>query len=717
MTLAKTLILQQGASDCGVACLASIIRYYEGNARLESLRQLSGTTQQGTSILGLIGAAQQVGFEAEGLEADSIQRLKELNAPTILWVLMNGVQLHYVVCYGWKSHYFLIGDPAKGLVHYTEEDLEAIWPSKALIQLTPNEQFVKSTTETKAKRRWIWQVVSEDVNLLFIAAGLGIAAAMLGISTAVFSQKLLDSILPKHDTKRLVLGLVSLFMLLLFRSFIAYLRGVLLNRQSRNFNNHLIERFYERLLRLPKSFFDGRKTGELIARMNDTRRLQQTINLITGGVVLNTLVVIISTGYIFVYSNILGVITLLSIPIFGGLIWYYNNSIRQSQREVMATYAQNESNYVDTLQGISIIKVANRESVFSQVTKQVYGLFQEKLFVLTSLSLRLGLWGELVATTILVSVFGIASLLVFHQQLKIGEMMGILSMTSTIIPAVSSLAMGFVQWQEAQVAFDRMFEFVSIQPEYEATETANPLLLNDLSIKSLDFRFAGRTRLLKNISIHLPKGRMIALLGESGSGKSTILQVIQRFYQPAHGTILINGQPWEPINTPTLRSVMAVVPQEIKLFSGTLLDNIALGNGREVAEPIVAFCQRLGFAPFFESFPQSYLTVVGEEGVNLSGGQKQLVALARALYQQPQLLLLDEATAAMDRQMEQFVMQLLARLKRQMCIFLVTHRIQNAQKADWIYWLEKGEIILEGSHDELLKSKNHYQQLWENMAG
>lgn len=263
-----------------------------------------------------------------------------------------------------------------------------------------------------------------------------------------------------------------------------------------------------------------------------------------------------------------------------------------------------------------------------------------------------------------------------------------------------------------------MFEFVNIQPEYPIEDKVEVLEISKLSIQNLDFRFAGRSSLLKNISLEVQKGEMIALLGESGSGKSTLLQILQRFYAIESGQILVNNTDWQHWNTPTLRSNMGVVPQEIKLFSGTLLDNICLSKikSQAEAEDIIKFCQEYGFSRFFETFPQNYLTILGENGVNISGGQRQLVALARALYRKPQLLLLDEPTAAMDRNTERFIVELLKKLKSGIAIILVTHKMQTAKRCDRIYLLENGKISILGSHEDLLLEENLYQQSWADLV-
>lgn len=207
------------------------------------------------------------------------------------------------------------------------------------------------------------------------------------------------------------------------------------------------------------------------------------------------------------------------------------------------------------------------------------------------------------------------------------------------------------------------------------------------------------------------KGEIVALLGESGSGKSTLLQILQKFYDYERGKIIINQNvDWNKISHQAWRSHIGVVPQEIKIFSGSLLDNICLGDTQKEAEDIVLFCREYGFDRYFEEFPQNYLTILGEEGVNISGGQKQLVALARALYQKPQLLLLDEATSAMDNKMEQFVLDLLNKIKVEASIIIATHRLRPAKQADRIYIIENGRIQHEGAPAELIIGKNFYSE-------
>ncbi|WP_338870400.1 peptidase domain-containing ABC transporter [Spirosoma sp. SC4-14] len=691
----RTLVRQQEQADCGVACLASILAYYGGHSRLERLRELSGTDPQGTTLLGLYQAASQLGMDAEGMEAESVENLKtDVSGPVILHILVDNRLQHYVVCYGWDAleQRFLVGDPAQGIVTYRAEELATIWPSRILLTLSTNATFRPQTDEKKAKRQWFFGLIRDDIPLLAIATGLGIITAGLGLSTAIFSQKLIDEILPKHDTQRLILGLGLLTFLLVARAIVGYLRGFLLNRQSRDFNNRIINRFYEALLYLPKSFFDSRKTGELIARLNDTGRIQRSISYLTGTVVINALVVLVSAGYLFTYSVWIGLLALLSIPLYGGLVWLYHTRIIHNQREVMTASAHTESNYVDTIQGIDVIKTTNREAFFGGITRIIYGRFQDKVYQLGQISLRFNLVAELISALLIAGLITLTSVLVVEQFLHLGEMMAILTLAGSILPAVASLAMTNIQLQEANVAFERMYEYAHLTPEQNALGPDLIFTFSSLTIQNLYFRFPGRPLQLENISLALNKGELIVLLGESGSGKSTLLQLIQRFYAPEAGQIRLNGTDWHSVDTTTWRQAIGVVPQQIKLFAGTLLDNICLGNIAEEAEQVVLFCRHYGFDRYFEAFPQGYLTRLGEDGIAISGGQQQLVALARALYRKPQLLLLDEPTAAMDRHTEQFVVDLLEQLRPQVTILLITHKATLIQSANQVYVLQQGHL-------------------------
>lgn len=709
----KTHVLQQDQSDCGVACLLSLIQFYDGKESLEKLREWSGTTRQGTTLLGLYQTAHRLGFTAQGNEAD-IQALIDHGKPVILHVLIENHLQHYMVCYGYQDGKFIVGDPAHGVQEFSAEDLEKIWQSKACLTLEPTEHFVTQKETTQNRNQWFKDLLKNDFQLLGISIAIGVGIAVLGMAMSIFSQKLIDDILPSKNTSKLFYGIGLLTFLLLIRVGLSALREFLLTKQTKDFNNRIVDKFFFSLLHLPKPFFDTRKIGELVARLNDTGRVQRVIKLVANNLIIDTLVVLVSFGFLFFYFWQVGLISLISIPIYFFIIYRYNRKIIESQKMVMQSYAHSESNYITTMQGIATIKNFNKQTIFQKINQLVFGVYQEKNYELGILNVKLivqaGIAGVLFTTFIL----AYTSYKVFQGNLTLGELMAVLGIIGTMIPSITNLALISIPINEAKIAFNRMFEFASIQPESKGnTELEN---FQSLELHHLSFRFAGRSQLLKNIDFSIKKGEWISIVGESGSGKSTLGQILQKFYDFENGQIRVNQQfDFREISTDNWRNLIGVIPQEINIFNGNVIDNILIG-AQDNPEHVVQFCRMLGFEKFINELPQSYATLLGEEGINLSGGQKQIIALARVLYKKPQFLILDEATAAMDRNTEKFTLEILQKIKSEVAILFISHRLHSLKNyTDRIYILENGIISHSGTHEELLLNENFYSAFWKEL--
>jgi ATP-binding cassette subfamily B protein len=712
--LHKSFVLQHDQSDCGVACLLSIIKYYGGSNSLEKLRELSGTTRQGTTLLGLFQAANDLDFISSGNEAD-IQALIDHKEPLILHVVLDDRLQHYVICYGCKKDKFIIGDPAVGVIIYTKKELLKIWKSKTCLTLRPTKDFETEYETKKSKKEWFIKLLKEDFQLLNISLIIGVVVALLSMAMAIFSQKLIDDILPSHNFTKLITSIGLLAFLLLVKVGFSTLREFFLIKQSKDFNNRIIDSFYSSLLYLPILFFDTRKIGELVARLNDTSRVQRVIKHIASNFVIDSLVCIISFGFLFFYSWKTGIMALVSLPIYFIIIYNFNSKIIKGQKQVMQSYAYSESNYITSMQNIETIKNFSRQTLFQKRNQKIYGNFQNKVFELGKINIRLALFSGIAGVFFLIAILSYTSYLFYEKLMTLGELMAVLGIVGSLLPSITNLALISIPINEAKIAFNRMFEYASLKKEQQGSK--NIYYFNSLEIKNLSFRFVGRSQLLKSINLQVQKGEFIAIVGESGSGKSTLAQILQKFYSFEKGSLRVNNKlELEEIEIEKWRDLIGVIPQEINIFSGNVIDNILLGK-EDKKEEIFKFCHDYGFEKFITELPQGYATLLGEEGINLSGGQKQIIALARVLYKKPQLLIMDEATSAMDRKTEKFTLNLLSILKKDIAVVFISHRLNSLKNvADRIYVLEEGVISSFGDHQNLMETSNYYSEFWEEMT-
>ncbi len=706
----RYFVKQKDQSDCGIACLLSIIRYYGGNATLEQLREHSGTDRVGTTLLGLMEAAKANGFDAKGYEADA-RCLMEHNQPSILHVQIDKLE-HYMVFFAYQNNSFTIGNPAEGIREYSSDELDSIWISKRCLVLKPNGSFETAKQQEKRKVNWFYQLVKEDINVLISSAIIGLILAGLGMATAIFSQKLIDTIIPSNSISKLITATLMLFLLLIIRSILQYVRGRMVIGQSMNFNNRIVNYFYNSLLYLPKRFFDGREVGDMIARLNDTSRIQNTITQLIGTLLIDLLTLIVTLIVIFHYSWQVGVVAVLFAPLYFIIIWAHNSRIVTRQQEVMKGYAQTESFYIDTIKGIGDVKGSCSESHFKSVGSTIYSAYQFKVFSLGSLGVSLSLLYGAIGVLFITSVLAIGGILVIQNTLTTGALMALFALVSALIPSVQNLAMLPIPFNSARIAFDRMFEFTGVSPEPYSKGKIE--CIKELSLERVHFRFQGRSALLKGINLNVKKGELVALTGESGCGKSTIAQILEKFYPVESGKILVNGSmPLTDINTNYWRSMVGYVPQTPHIFNGTILENILI-NSNVQPQVLMQKINDWNLSGFMQQFPMGLHTLVGEKGVNLSGGQIQVVSMLRAFIKQPELIILDEATSAMDRKTESLVLSLLKQIKSEIATILISHKIQAFKSlADRIYILEDGVINSSGTHQVLMESENFYSQYWK----
>ncbi len=575
------------------------------------------------------------------------------------------------------------------------------------------------TGKHKEKRNWFLSVLLRDIKLLYYTLSLGVIGALLGLAVSVFSQKLIDEIIPSHNINYLIIGLSIATGLIFLKIFVSYLQQYLGLAHSRNFNMSLIEKFFKRLLFLPKTFFDEHKTGGLIARMNDSASIQQTVSYVANTLVLNALILIVSSFVLFFYSVTAGVIALSSFPVYVTIAIIYKNKIAQKTHMQMDANAKKESNYISTIQNIDLVKTHNKQETFNKSNYNTYSEFQSKSFSLGKVGMSLGIMAEFIGTCFYIAILSYTSYQVLAGNLTIGEFSATIGIATGMLYPIGAIGLSILHLQGARVAFDRMYEFISQKKEFDEEEDDKKIELSQIEtieFKDVEFFYQEGVKLLKNCSFSVKKGEIACIFGKNGTGKSTILNLIMQLYFPSEGKIHFNGINSLELSINKLRNKVAIVSQQSTLFDLTVLQNICFDFDLTDPEHVIEYLNSMGFDKFISKLSEGYYTMVHENGKNLSGGQRQIISLARALYKKPDVLLVDEPTASLDGEAEAFVIECLKKFSKDRIVILVSHKLKPAKESSKIFILKDGYISDSGSHEELLLTDNLYAQRFAELV-
>jgi len=713
--LKKEIVYQHDRKDCGAACLLTAIKWYGYQASLDNLKALTGTSTEGATLLGLTQAANESGFKAKPYRAN-LESLEKTDHFCILHLTMENAYDHFVLCLGKENGVWVIADPEKGVITYEDNELDQVWQSRTLVSLEFNGTLDLQHKTSHQLIKWFWPLLKDHQNALVIIIVLGFFHAVFLFSTSVFTEKLVDELLPSKDRFLIFKGILTWASILLIAIGASYIRNYGIIRFSKDFNISLTQNFFRRLLFLPKHFFDSKKTGDLIARMDDTEGIEETATTWIEDGLIGVFIIAVSIGLLFIYDTQLALVNCMLLPLLFATVLSQRKRVIQAHRTSLIGHALNNANYIDTITGIETVKRHHLESSFSNQALDFYRSYREKAFSSDKIGLTFGTTIQLISFISTVLIISISSYKVLNSQLEIGNLLAIISIASIASSHTARLSLTYIEFEQAKVVFERMYELINQKREETHFQMEWPMKpISSLEISELSFSFPGQPPLLKGVSILLEQGKIATLLGESGSGKSTIINLISRLYKPDSGTISYNG---ENITTFSLdwRKRVGVVPQDIKVFNCSLLENIALNHvGKSTKETLLKVEQLVdshGLIFLPDSLPFGFKTILGEGGVQLSGGQKQLLGLIRSLFSSPSILLLDEVTNSLDRKNEEFVMNFLQSLKAEIPILMITHSPITAAKTDYIYILENGLVSTQGTQEELRSFSNFYSEFF-----
>jgi len=714
-----TCIKQNDLKDCGPACLAMISRHYGLTMPISKIREIAGTDLQGTNIQGLMKAGERLGFEVKGVKATNKNALEEIQLPAIAHIVVNGGLLHYVVIHQVKKNKIYIADPEKGLMTYMLDEFCQIWTG-ILVLMNPSKNFQKGNESQNTFSRFLF-LLKEQKNLLVPLFFTSIFFNLFGLLGAFYFKFLIDDIVTNQLLQTLHIVSIGIIMLYVFKVLLSYFRTHLILYLSRRIDIQLILGYYRHVIGLPMNFFETRKVGEIISRFIDASKIRDALSTVTVTLMIDTVMVTVGAILLYIHSPILFGVTLLLIPFYISIIFAFHKPYQSINREEMESNAKLTSYLVESLNGIATVKSYNAEKeVFFQTESRFVNLLKNvfKRGMLSNLqgSIKMGL--ELIGGTV---ILWVGAMQVLKGNMTIGELITYNALLAYFLNPIENLIGIQPTMQSALVAGERLNEVFDLDAE-KSEEEYNKISPKQLSGKiecsNVTFRYGTRKNVLNNISFSINPGSQVAFVGESGSGKTTISKLLMHYYESQEGDIYYDDYHIKEINRTALRDKIAYVSQESFFFSASIYENLCFGLERSVTlEEVIQVCKQAYVHEFVGELPLRYETHLEENASNLSGGQRQRLAIARALLKKPDILILDEATSNLDSTTEKHITDMLKELGLQgVTVIMIAHRLSTIQHANQIFVMGKGNIIEQGSHEELLFHKGEYYRLWKNQT-
>jgi ATP-binding cassette subfamily B protein len=503
--------------------------------------------------------------------------------------------------------------------------------------------------------------------------------------------------------------------LLFVQIFIGAAKSVFMLRTGQKIDAQLILGYYKHLLKLPQRFFDTMRVGEIISRINDAVKIRAFINDTAISMIVNVFIVIFSFALMFIYSWKLALIMVLIVPFYSLIYFIINRLNKKQERKLMENAAELESQLVESINSVRTIKQFGIEDFANIKTETRFIGLLKTVYKSGLNSVFSGYSTEFLSRVFTIILLWVGAGLVIDQSITPGELLGFYAIIGYFTgPAASLIGMNKTI-QNALISADRLFEIMDLERENKENKIEfKPELTGNIRFENISFSYGTRVDVFEDFNLTFKKGEITAIIGESGSGKTTLAVLLQKLYNLNKGAIFIGEYNIDYFENQSLRQHVASVPQQLDLFTGDVVENIAVGEFSPDMERVLAICKQLGLLPFIEKLPGGFNTYVGENGAQLSGGQKQRLAIARALYRNPEILILDEATSSLDSESENYVQNTIQKLRHEgKTIVLIAHRLSTVINADKIVVLEDGKLIEEGTHTKLYNSKGKYYQMWQ----
>ena len=704
------IIYQQSQMDCSAACLAMISKYYGIRPGLNYLREQLRISTSGASLTSIIRTAKEIGYGTCAYKS-TWEQLETAPLPAIT----NWQGYHWVVVYQVEKDRITIGDPGMGRVQYSRKEFEEGWTRFTLF-LAPTEKFRELKPARRSFKRFIPHVLSQKTILCEVMYA-SLAIKFFGIFLPLLNMHIIDNVLVKGETRFFLPSIIAVTVLTALQIAVMYFQKNLSLFAGNKISLSVLSGFYKHLMSLPIPYFETRPIGDITTRLDQNETITDFLSDTGFQIFLDFLTAVIVSIIFFTISPVLILMTLAFSLLDIAQILISSPILQRNNREIFAKEAKMESHFIESLNGMRTVQTLG-------IGRQIRWKYESRYTAYMNTELK----GEVIGSGMEVATGFVSSLttaalmftgafMVFDGKMSIGALIAFLAMVNYVREPLASIVSTWDDFQETLNAVERVDDIYDSRPEVTDDEKERllelPPLKGNIQISDVTFRYHedAQDNTLQNISLSIEAGKTIAFVGRSGSGKSTLIKLLYRFYKPNSGALTVDGFDLRDCQLASLRKQIGVVLQEDVLFSGTIRENIARGKPTAGFGEIVAAAKTAAAHEFITKLPAGYETLVVEGGANFSGGQRQRISLARTFLQDPNILILDEGTSALDNESERFVIDNIRERFQDRTVIMIAHRLSTVKSCDKIFVLDKGTIIETGDHATLMENRGMYYLL------